>query len=107
MLERRSQVRLDDCELVMIGWVESEKNLKQLGNVNDVSLTGMGIRVDYPLPVGTSVTIAYDSLSNGTLTGTVRHHSHGLDGHILGIELMGASKDSTLHFQPELLIGSE
>jgi hypothetical protein len=91
----------------MISWVEGERSLKQLGNVNDVSLNGMGILVDYPLPVGTSVTIAYDSLSNGTLTGTVRHHSQGLDGHILGIELVGASKDSRLHFQPELLISSE
>jgi hypothetical protein len=107
MHERRSQVRLGDSELVMIGWVEREERLKQLGNVNDVSLDGMGIRVDYPLPVGTSVTISYDSLSNGTLTGTVRHHSQGLDGHILGIELERGSKNSTLHFQPELLIGLE
>jgi PilZ domain-containing protein len=107
MRERRSQVRLSDSELVMIGWVEKEKSFKQLGNVNDISLDGMGIRVDYPLPVGTSVTISYDALSNGTLIGTVRHHSQGLDGHILGIELEGRSKDSTLHFQPELLIDFE
>jgi hypothetical protein len=104
MPERRSQPRLLDSELVMIGWVERQMTLKQLGNVNDISLGGMGIRVDHPLPVGTSVTICYDS-PNGMLTGTVRHHSKGLDGHFLGIELDGLSKDSMLHFQPELLVG--
>lgn len=102
MRERRSQSRLRDAELVMLGWQEGATQLKQLGNVEDVSLHGLGVLVQEDLPVGTSVSISYEGEEE--LTGVVRHHSEREEGHWLGIEFEDSSKDSLLHFHPNLLV---
>ena len=101
MPERRSQLRLVDSDLVMLTWEQSSVELKQLGNVADVSLNGIGIIVDQLIPPGTAVQISY---GDGELTGLVRHHSPAGEAHSLGIEFTTQSRDSALHFQPELLI---
>jgi hypothetical protein len=102
MIERRSQPRLLDVELVMLGWKEEDTWLKQLGNVEDVSLNGMGVIVQNDLPVGTSVTISYGE--EDELAGVVRYHSQTEEGYFLGIEFEDGSKDSILHFHPDLLV---
>jgi PilZ domain len=102
MRERRSQTRLLDAELVMLSWLEGATWLKQLGNVEDVSQNGMGLIVQEDLPVGTSVTISYGEEEE--LTGVVRHHSERAEGYFLGIEFEDSSKDSILHFHPDLLV---
>src|SRR5689334_2781388 len=101
MVERRSQARFLDTELVMLSWVENGVTLKQLGNVQDVSLSGMGIIVDDALPEGMLLSITY---GNGSLTGIVRHHTDRGQEHFVGIELGALSRDSRLHFDPELLV---
>jgi PilZ domain len=101
MTERRLQPRLTACELVMVGWHDGAGKLNQLGNVQDLSLDGMGILIHDALPVGTPVTVSY---GYGELTGTVRHSSQLIDATFIGIEFDEASKNSILHFQPELLI---
>ena len=102
MLERRSQVRLTDIELVMLSWEENGTTMKQLGNVEDVSLNGMGVIIDNALSVGTLLTISY---GEGNLTGIVRHHRRQAERHFIGIELGLVSRGSGLHFHPELLVG--
>ena len=102
MTDFRSEQRLLDSELVMLCWQENQTTFKQLGNVENVSLDGVGLVVDDPLCLGTEVTITY---GEGELFGVVRHHSRLVDGHFLGIEFSVGSKNSTLHFQPELLLG--
>lgn len=99
--ERRAQPRLTASELVMIGWHDGAGKLNQLGNVQDLSLDGMGILVHDALPVGTPVTVSY---GYGELTGTVRHSSQLIDATFIGVEFDETSKNSILHFQPELLI---
>ena len=101
MTERRMQPRLADSDLVMLTWQESSVELKQLGNVADVSLDGLGIIVDQLIPAGTAVQVSY---GDGNLLGVVKHHLIAGDAYCLGIQFTAASKDSTLHFQPELLI---
>ena|SRR5438270_2767681 len=100
MIERRSQPRLLDSELVMIFWEYNGSRLMQLGNVNEVSLDGMSVLVGIALPVGTSLKISYGA---GELTGIVRHKTEMPYGQVIGIEFAETSKNSTLHFQPELL----
>ena len=100
-MERRLQPRLVDSELVMICWEENATSLKQLGNVDDVSLGGVGLVVGQALPVGTPVQVSY---GEGVLAGIVRHHTPRGDDHIVGIEFVGDSKDSVQHFHPDLLI---
>lgn len=104
MKERRSQPRFHDAELVMVSWQEGSTIFKQLGNVEDISRDGAGIVLDYELPVGSSVTISY---GEGELAGIVRYYAYRADGHFIGIEFLGDSKESTLHFQPELLLRGE
>jgi hypothetical protein len=104
MQEKRSQQRLLDCDLVMLGWDGGSRKHKQLGNIKDISLNGIGVRVDHPLPIGTPVTICYESLSNGLILGIVRHHTPVTNDHFLGIEFAAASKESTAPFQPELVV---
>lgn len=87
MIERRAHPRLLDYELVVVHWNEGTDDLQQLGNVDDVSLGGMGIRVDYSIPVGTPVQISYESAALGTLTGVVRYYLNRPEGVFLGIEL--------------------
>ncbi|MDQ2775616.1 MAG: PilZ domain-containing protein [Acidobacteriota bacterium] len=101
MNDRRSQLRLLDAELVMITWQGHGGTCKQLGNVEDISADGMEVIVDHAFPSGTSVTISY---GEGELTGVVTHHAAIEDRHFVGIEFIGNSRNSTLHFQPELLV---
>lgn len=100
MIERRLHPRFLDSELVMVSWEHAGVRLNQLGNVQDISLGGMGILLDSALPIGTKVTISY---GQGELTGIVKHTSALVGGQVIGIEFAESSKNSTLHFQPELL----
>ena len=102
MPEKRSQQRLLDCDLVMIGWDGGSKKNNQLGNMTDISLNGIGVRVDHPLPPDTPVTICYESLSNGLILDIVRHHTPGTNEHFLGIEFVAASTISAVPFQAHL-----
>jgi hypothetical protein len=85
----------------MVGWHDGIGKLSQLGNVEDVSLAGMGILVYDDLPVGTPVTVTY---GYGELRGVVRHSSARNRCIFIGIEFDELSRNSMLHFQPELLI---
>jgi hypothetical protein len=101
MNERRSQVRVLDAELVMISWQQDSATFKQLGNVEDFSPDGISVVVDHAIPVGTSLTMTY---GDGCLTGIVRYYAPCSDGCFMGIQFAQDSIDSTLHFQPELLV---
>jgi hypothetical protein len=103
MLERRLQPRFFDAELVMLAWEENGTTLKQLGNVEDLSLNGMGVIVSNALPVGTDLTLTY---GDRDLTGIVRHQSRRGEEHFIGIEFDVISRDSNVHFDPELLVRS-
>jgi len=57
--------------------------------------------VDDALPVDSTVTVTY---GEGELTGVVRHYTALAESHCIGIEFVGSSGASTLHFHPELLV---
>ena len=101
MSERRTQPRITASDLVMVGWHDGISKLNQLGNVEDLSSAGMGILVYDDLPVGTPITVTY---GYGELGGTIRHSSTRDHGVFIGIEFDEVSRNSKLHFQPELLI---
>ena len=102
MIERRAYPRLLDCGLVVVHWNDDTRDLQQLGNVDDVSLGGMRIRVDHPIPLGSTVKISYESLFSGVLTGTVKHHLERPEGVFLSIGFDMENVDSMLLFYPEL-----
>jgi hypothetical protein len=101
MIEQRSQLRLTDAEIVMIFWDESGERAFQLANVQDISSDGAGLIVDYPLAIGTPVTMSY---GKDGLKAIVRHCSLRLDRHAIGVEFVKADKQSPIHFDPDLLV---
>ena len=101
MTDRRSQIRLLDDELVFVTWQEGETRFSQLANVNNMTLEGVGLIMDQELPVGTPVTLSY---GHRELTGIVKHQSRKAFGQFIGVEFTETSKDSALHFDPDLLI---
>jgi hypothetical protein len=101
MNDRRLQTRISDAELVMVSWNENGITLRQLGSIENLSLNGAGLRLDNALPVGTIVTMTYGL---GELIAVVRHCTALADGHFMGLEYVGSSRASTLHFQPDLLV---
>jgi len=101
MTNRRLQQRLSDAELVMLSWNENGTAMRQLGSIENISLNGAGIIVDGALPVGITVTMTY---GEGELTATVRHCTALAEGHFTGVEFVGDSRASALHFHPEMLV---
>ena len=100
MPERRGAIRTSDSDLVMLTWDEDSVPLKQLGNIEDVSKTGLGVIVEQALPVSTKVHISY---RDNKLTGTVRHYFAREYGFFMGIELEPGSSNPILPLQLELL----
>ncbi len=105
MTERRAQPRLLDADLVLVSWEDDHANrLIQLGNVEDISLNGLGFIVDDPIRPGTRISISY---GDEKLTAIVMHNAKHYDGgYFTGIEFLEESRNSAAHFQPELLIRS-
>jgi hypothetical protein len=99
MHERRSQPRLTDAELAMIAYDEKGMIVRQLANVEDISLNGAGMIVDHAVGVGTAVTMTY---GQGELAAVVRHCTALVEGHFIRVEFAQNGRDSDLHFQPEL-----
>ena len=97
--DRRSQPRLNDAELAMIAYIENGTTVRQLANVENISLTGAGMIVDHAVAVGTCITMTY---GEGELAAVVRHCTALVEGHFIGVEFAQSSRDSDLHFQPEL-----
>jgi hypothetical protein len=93
MQERRSQRRITDAELVMIVWDDNGTRLCQVGNEENLSANGVGIIADYSLAVGTPVAITY---GEGELAGVVRRCAPTLEGHLVGVEFVGSSRESEL-----------
>lgn len=100
MTDQRSQPRISDAELVMLAWNENGTRFRQFGNVENLSLNGAGMIVDDALPLGITVTMTY---GEGELTAIVRHCAAVAEGHFIGVEFVGNSRASMLHFQPDLL----
>lgn len=100
MTDQRSQPRISDAELVMVSWDENGTTFRQFGNVENLSLNGAGMIVDDAIPSGTTVAMTY---GDGELTAVVRHCAAVAEGHFIGVEFVGNSRASMLHFQPELL----
>lgn len=100
MTDQRSQPRISDAELVMLSWNENGTTFRQFGNVENLSLNGAGMIVDDALLLGTTVTMTY---GEGELTAVVRHCTALQEGHFIGIEFVGNSRASMLHFHPDLL----
>jgi hypothetical protein len=90
------------ADLVDLRWKDKSGRTKRLvANLEDISLSGACLQVDSPLPVHTTVVIAYPK---GELLGRVRYCVYREIGYFLGIEFEPGTKWSQKMFKPQHLL---
>ena len=101
MQNRRNDTRLLCAELVEVSWLEGGRPQRRVANLEDISLSGICLHMEKPVPAGTQIVARY---GNGELVGTVRYCVFREIGYFLGIQLAEESRWSTHHFRPEHLV---
>ena len=100
--DRRSDGRLLCAELVQIIWQDqSGRDCRRVANLEDISLSGICLQVELPIPAGTAIVMHY---GDGELLGTVRHCRYEDTGYFLGVELSEGCRWSSKHFRPQHLL---
>lgn len=100
MPEQRSNPRLREADLVMISREEGSTTSFQLGNLENISIGGIGMIADHPLLTGMEVTISY---GEGGLRAIVKHCQAIEERYLIGVEFVGNREGLSLQLQPELL----
>ena len=102
MIDRRLEPRLLCADIVALSWKDKGGRVRKINvNLEDISLSGACVQVDSPLPLGTSVRMAYDK---GELTGFVKYCVFREIGYFIGIEFDSGSRWSQKHFKPQHLL---
>jgi hypothetical protein len=99
---RRGPNRLLCAELVELSWLDqSGRSHHRVANLEDISLSGVCLQVESPIPSGTSLSVSY---GDGELLGTVRYCRYEGMGYFLGVELADGCRWSSQHYRPEHLL---
>jgi hypothetical protein len=99
---RRGNRRLLCAELVELTWQdESGRPRKRVANLEDISLSGICLQVENPIPAGTAIAMSY---GDGELFGIIRYCRFQDCGYFLGVELSEGCRWSSKHFQPQHLL---
>jgi hypothetical protein len=99
---RREDRRLLCAELVQLVWEEeSGRQRRRVANLEDISLSGLCLQVESPIPAGTAITMLY---GDGELVGIIRYCRFQDCGYFLGIELVDGCRWSSQHFRPQHLL---
>jgi hypothetical protein len=99
---RRIGDRLLCAELVQLIWHdETGRERRKIANLEDISLTGVCLQVEQPMPAGLTIAMQY---GDGELLGTIRYCRYQDTGYFLGVELAEGSRWSSQHYKPEHLL---
>jgi len=99
---RRNDDRLLCAELVQLIWHdEMGRERRKIANLEDISLTGVCLQVEQPMPAGMAIAMQY---GDGELLGTIRYCRYQDTGYFLGVELAEGSRWSSQHYKPEHLL---
>lgn len=102
MQERRVEPRMLCADLVDVEWKDKGgKTRRTVANLEDISLSGACLQVDGPIPLLTTVQIAYPS---GELSGRVKYCIYREIGYFLGIEFDQGSRWSQQSYTPQHLL---
>ena len=89
-------------ELVEVTWKErSGRRGTILANLEDISLSGVCLQVDLPIPLGTELCICHPK---GEFQGTVRYCLFREIGYFLGVQFTPGLKWSPEDYQPSYLL---
>lgn len=99
---RRDDPRLLCAELVQLVWEDaSGRQRRSVANLEDISLSGLCLQVENPIPTGTPIAVEY---GDGELVGTIRYCRFLEWGYFLGVELLEGCRWSSKHFRPQHLL---
>jgi hypothetical protein len=99
---RRDNNRLLCAEIVQLVWDDpSGRQRRSVANLEDISLSGLCLQVETPIPTGTPIAMEY---GDGELVGTIRYCRFQDWGYFLGIELLDGCRWSSQHFRPQHLL---
>ena len=99
---RRDGDRLLCAELVQMIWHDAMgREHRKVANLEDISLKGVCLQVEQPMPAGTLIAVHY---GDGELLGTIRYCTQLDTGYLLGVELAEGSRWSSQHYKPQHLL---
>jgi len=102
MLDRRSEPRLLCADVVEIEWTEKSGHTRHsAANLEDISQSGLGLQVEHPVPLLTTVRISHE---RGELIGRVKSCVLRHYGYLLGVELEQGCRWSPGSFRPRHLL---
>ena len=98
MQDRRVEPRVLCADLVDVRWRDKTgKTRSGVANLEDISLSGACLQMDYPIPLHTNLLI---TVPNGELQGHVRYCVYREIGYFLGVQFEPGSKWSRSSFKP-------
>ncbi len=102
MNERRAAARMMCSELVQVHFRDEGGRWRRLlGNLEDISLSGVCLQVDDPLPLDTPLRIRHPK---GEFTGTVRYCLFREIGYFLGVQFAEGCRWSPQKFKPRHML---
>jgi hypothetical protein len=102
MLERRVEPRLLCADLMDVQWTDkSGRRRKAVANLEDISLSGMCLQVDAPVPRETLLRIAHPK---SRFQARVRYCVFRDTGYYLGVQFEPGCRWSVRRFRPKHLL---
>ena len=101
-MDRRVEPRMLCADLVDIRWKDQAGRTRHIvANLEDISLSGICLQVESPIPAGTDIAMHY---GDGQLVGTIRYCRYQGMGYFLGVELAEGCRWSSQHYRPQHLL---
>jgi len=102
MLDRRAEPRLLCADVVEIEWTDKSGHSRHCAaNLEDISQSGLGLQVEHPVPLLTTVHISHE---RGELIGRVKSCILRHSGYLLGVEFEQGFRWSPGSFRPRHLM---
>ncbi len=102
MQERRVDARMLCSELVDVSWRDTHgRQRKAMANLEDISISGVCLQLDIPLPLNTRLHILHP---RGEFQGNVRYCLYREIGYFLGVQFAPGCAWSPDAYQPSHLL---
>ena len=102
MRERRIDLRLLCADIVELIWTDAAgREKRRIGNLEDISSSGMCLQLEIPIEAGTSIRVLY---GGGELVGVVRYTVVRDLAYLVGINFDECSRWSGNEFRPQHLL---
>ena len=102
MAERRAEARMLCADLVHVRWKDKTgRSQKAVANLEDISLSGVCLQLDSPIPRDTRVEIRHPKAA---FEGSVRYCLYRDIGYFLGVQFAEGFKWSRRQYRPSHLL---